>query len=160
MKTVEKWIKIYLFQQKNSQTVIPPSEKYRTEWIENVEPTVPPTFKLFNSPFGKFIILIGQDIKNYSQYMPYITREKQLDFILMLNNGIETENSYQFYQELSDETQKPIVYVNTGQFGGTGVYRPAGSDENLDGPGENPLQTECSEGLMVWKITIQEIPEK
>jgi len=149
----------FLYQQKNSQTIFPSSEKYRTDWVENVEVTSPPVFKLFNSPFGRFIILIGQDIKKYCQYMPYITREKQLDFIILLNNGIETENSYQFYQELADDIDKPVLYVNTGQFGGTGVYHP-GNGESLDNVAYDPLQTECSEGLAEWSITIQEVPDK
>jgi len=149
----------FLYQQKNSQTIFPFSEKFRTAWVENVEVTAPPVFKLFNSPFGRFIILIGQDIKKFSQYMPYISREKQLDFILLLNNGIETENSYQTYQELSDDINKPVLYVNTGQFGGTGVYHP-GTGENLDNVVYDPLQKECSEGLVEWTVTIQEVPEK
>ena len=91
--------------------------------------------------------------------MPYISREKQLDFILLLNNGIETENSYQFYQELSDDMNRPVLYVNTGQFGGTGVYHPS-SEDRIDETVENPLQMECSEGLVEWTVTIQEVPEK
>ena len=56
---------------------------------------------------------------------------------------------------MADAIERPVIYVNTGQFGGTGVYHP-----DIEDSGNESLQKECSEGLVEWKITIEEIPEK
>lgn len=136
-----------LYQQKNSATVIESSEIYPVDWMENIEVTNPPRFSLFNSPFGRFIIMIGNDIKEHGQYIPFIAREKNLDFVILLNNGVEPENGYNKYLEMADESSIPVIYINSGQFGGTGVYE-AGK------PLQNLLQREYSEGIFRWNIDI------
>ncbi|MHA2001694.1 MAG: HEAT repeat domain-containing protein [Promethearchaeota archaeon] len=144
----------FWYQQENNQQIYPASERFPEEWHENVEPTAPPVFRIFTSPFGRFLILIGQDIKDCSQYLTYIAREKNLDFVILLNNGFETETSYQAYQKMADEVQKPIFYVNTGQFGGTGVYTP-------NGHGKTSLQQEYCEGRTLYshKVPGEPIPK-
>ncbi|QEE15083.1 HEAT repeat domain-containing protein [Promethearchaeum syntrophicum] len=140
----------FSFQQKNSQTVLPPSEKSISEWRENIEPTIPPVFKIFNSPFGKFLILIGQDIVENLQYLPFIFREKSLDFAILLNNGYLHDSTLKDIQNLANETKKPIFLVNTGQFGGTGIYLPNQTMDSL-------LQNEFTEGIASYEL---EIPEE
>ncbi len=137
----------YAFQQKNSQTIIPPSEKNIGEWRENIEPTIPPIFKLFNSPFGKFVILIGQDIVEYLQYLPFIFREKNLDFAILLNNGFVHDSTLKNIQNLANETNKPVFFVNTGQFGGTGTYLPHQTMDSI-------LQDEYTEGIASYELEI------
>ncbi|UYP46691.1 hypothetical protein NEF87_002976 [Candidatus Lokiarchaeum ossiferum] len=137
------------YQQKNTRTVMPSSEKNMLEWVENIETTSPPKFSIFESPFGKFIILIGNDIKEYSQFIPFITRERGLDFALFLNNGIENTALSHKYQELATEISKPILYLNTGQFGGTNVYLAKDTQQS-------PLQSEYSEGIFHWKYAVPE----
>lgn len=139
----------FSFQQKNSQTVLPPSEKNIGEWRENIEPTIPPIFKIFNSPFGKFVIFIGQDIVEYLQYLPFIFREKRLDFTILLNNGYLHNSTLKDIQNLANETKKPIFLVNTGQFGGTGTYLPNQTMDSI-------LQNEFTEGIASYEL---EIPE-
>ncbi len=138
------------FQEKNYRTIIPSSELHRSEWIENIEPTYPPILRIFNSPFGKFIILIGQDIVELSQYIPFISREKILDFVLLLNNGIENEQSAEKHQNLANEISKPVILINTGQFGGTHVYEPG------DILTKTILKNEYSEGIFNWNFYITE----
>ncbi len=137
----------FTFQQKNSQTILPPSEKFIGEWKENIEPTIPPIFKLFNSPFGKFSILIGQDIVEYLQYLPFIFREKSLDFAILLNNGYLHDSTLKDIQNLANETSKPVFLVNTGQFGGTGVYLPNQTIDSI-------LQNEFTEGICSYNLKI------
>ena len=139
----------FSFQQKNSQTVLPPSEKNIGEWRENIESTIPPIFKIFNSPFGKFIILIGQDIVEYLQYLPFIFREKRLDFTILLNNGYLHNSTLKDIQNLANETKKPIFLVNTGQFGGTGIYLPNQIMDSI-------LQNEFTEGIASYELKIPE----
>ncbi len=137
----------FSFQQKNSQAILPPSEKNIGEWIENIEPTVPPIFKLFNSPFGKFVILIGQDIIEFLQYLPFIFREKSLDFAILLNNGLVHNSTLKDIQNLANETGKPVFFVNTGQFGGTGTYLPNQTMDSI-------LQNEYTEGIASYELEI------
>ncbi|MHA1720606.1 MAG: HEAT repeat domain-containing protein, partial [Promethearchaeota archaeon] len=140
----------YYYQQKNSQNIIPPSEKHIGEWKENIEPTIPPFFTIFKSPFGKFIILIGQDVVEYLKYLPFIFREKSLDFAVLIYNGYVSDSIFRSIQNLSNESEKPIFFVNTGQFGGTGVYLP---DQTMD----SLLQNEFTEGIATYDL---KIPEK
>lgn len=140
------------YQQKNSKTKINASEKHPIKWIEEIEITNPPSFSLFNSPFGKFIILIGEDIKEHGQYVPFISQQKNLDFVILLNNGIESENGYSKYSRMAEDCQIPILYINSGQFGGTGVYKPGKESTN-------PLQNENIEGVFKWKLVIPEEDE-
>ncbi len=137
----------FYFQQKNAQTVLPPSEKNIGEWRENIEPTIPPIFKIFNSPFGKFVILIGQDIVEYLQYLPFIFREKSLDFAILLNNGYLHDSTIKDIQNLANETNKPVFLVNTGQFGGTGTYLPHQTMDSI-------LQNEFTEGIASYDLEI------
>ena len=137
----------FSFQQKNSQGILPPSEKNIGEWRENIEPTIPPIFKLFNSPFGKFVILIGQDIVEYLQYLPFIFREKSLDFAILLNNGLVHNSTLKDIQNLANETGKPVFFVNTGQFGGTGTYLPNQTMDSI-------LQNEYTEGFASYDLKI------
>ena len=137
----------FFFQQKNSQGILPPSEKNMREWRENIEPTIPPIFKLFNSPFGKFVILIGQDIVEYLQYLPFIFREKSLDFAILLNNGLVHNSTLKDIQNLANETGKPVFFVNTGQFGGTGTYLPNQTMDSI-------LQNEYTEGIASYELEI------
>jgi predicted amidohydrolase len=141
-----------LYQQKNSGTRISSSEKFPINWVESIETTSPPRFSIFNSPFGRFLIMIGQDIKKYSQYIPFIAREKNLAFVVFLNNGIETENSYSRYQILANEINAPVCYVNTGQFGGTAVYEP-------NKESDSHLKKEYTEGIFRWTTKISEKPD-
>ena len=142
------------YQQKNSRTIVSNSEKFMIQWVENIEVTTPPAFKVFDSPFGKFVIMIGNDIKEHSQYIPFIARESGLDFVVLLNNGVETAGLNPNYQTLANEIANPVFYVNTGQFGGTNVYVPETTEES-------PLQAEYSEGIFNWKYAVPEddIPE-
>jgi HEAT repeat protein len=137
------------YQQKNTAKFLAPSEKTMNPWQENIETNSPPNLKVFTTPFGKFIILIGTDINQMQQYLPFIVRERHLDFVLFLNNGYDSETLNTNYQVVADEIRKPIFYVNTGQFGGTNVFMP-------DQPQESPLESEYSEGLLNWAYNVPE----
>ncbi|TFH28478.1 MAG: hypothetical protein E4G98_05335, partial [Promethearchaeota archaeon] len=127
------------YQEKNNPTILPATERHLSEWRENITKTSPPILKIFNSPFGRFIILIGQDNQDQSQFIPFIAEQKNLDFLVCLNNGYWTPTERDRLHTLAEEIDIPLIYVNSGQFGGTGVYM-AGKKM------ENPLQKEFTEG--------------
>ncbi len=137
------------YQEKNCPTILPPTERHLNEWRENINKTTPPLLKIFNSPFGRFIILIGQDIQEQSQFIPFIAEQKNLDFLICLNNGFWTPNHREHLQNLAEDIQIPLIYVNSGQFGGTGVYLPGNHMEN-------PLQKEFTEGMTDWEYLVKE----
>ncbi|MHA1610937.1 MAG: HEAT repeat domain-containing protein [Promethearchaeota archaeon] len=141
------------FQEKNCPTVLPPTERHLNEWRENINKTTPPIIKIFNSPFGRFIILIGQDIQEQSQFIPFIAEQKNIDFLVCLNNGFWTPNHRDHLQSLAEDIQVPLIYVNSGQFGGTGVYMAGNGSEN-------PLQKEFTEGMMEWEYLVKESIER
>ncbi|MHA1777480.1 MAG: hypothetical protein DRO88_11130 [Promethearchaeia archaeon] len=138
-----------VYQEKNSPTILPPTERHLDEWKENINLTKPPVLRIFNSPFGRFLILIGEDIKEHSQFLPFITEQKHLNFVVFLNNGYWTKNEQEFLNSLAEEIKIPILYVNTGQFGGTGVYLYGKSEENS-------LQAEFTEGMLKWEYKVPE----
>lgn len=137
------------FQEKNNPTILPATERHLDEWRENINTTKPPVLRIFISPFGRFIILIGQDIKEHSQFLPFIAEQKHLNFVVFLNNGYWNRNEKEFLKSLAEEIKIPILYVNTGQFGGTGVYLP----EKVI---ENNLQEEFTEGMQNWEFKVPE----
>lgn len=141
------------YQEKNTPTVFPSTERHLDEWRENIQKTSPPELKIFNSPFGRFMILIGQDIKEQSQYLPFITEQKNIDFVVYLNNGYYTESIRESIASQAKEIKIPILYVNTGQFGGTGVYQPEGLSEKI-------LKGDYTEGMVKWERAITESLEK
>ncbi|MCF2138733.1 MAG: HEAT repeat domain-containing protein [Candidatus Lokiarchaeota archaeon] len=140
-----------VYQEKNIPTILPPTERHLDEWRENINTTSPPVLRIINSPFGRFLILIGQDIKEHSQFLPFIAEQKHLNFVVFLNNGYWNNVENEFLNSLAEEIKIPILYVNSGQFGGTGVYLPGKKEEN-------PLQKEFTEGMLKWEYKVPETP--
>ena len=70
-----------------------------------------------------------------------------MDFAILLNNGYLHDSTLKDIQNLANETSKPVFLVNTGQFGGTGVYLPNQTIDSI-------LQNEFTEGICSYNLKI------
>jgi HEAT repeat protein/predicted amidohydrolase len=113
-----------VFLKKNNPTIYPPGEKYWQEWKEEIEKTIPPVFPIIKSPLGRFTLLIGQDFTENGQYLPFIAKKHSLEFIICIVCMWQTEQSLRKFQTTAEEMGIPVLLVNSGQFGGTTVFKP------------------------------------
>jgi len=77
------------FQAKNYPTTVPTPELLEN-WEENLRVVKPPEIKVFETPFGRFCVLVGADIKKLDEYLPFIVREEELDFLVFFPIGSTT----------------------------------------------------------------------
>ncbi len=138
-----------VFQQKNTPMIISGND-VKSEWHENIQKKKPPHLNIFKTGFGRFIILIGQDCYELNEYIPFISRENQLDLVIMIHNGILMSDFYKNLSDIAINIKKPILFVNTGLYGGTNVFLP---DKNSKEK-ENILTKRFTDGIHNWEFEI------
>jgi HEAT repeat protein len=136
-----------IYFKKNCPTILPNSEKYISEWKENINPISPPVIHLITSPFGKFSVLLSQEIVEIGQYLVHISEKYHLDFIIFLSFMWHTERELKQLQKYANDIGKPIIFVNTGQFGGSTVFKPK------DTPDYDKLLQENTEKIVMFSLS-------